>query len=175
MNIWLQFCEIFTKMSWVPAVLLIVGLVFMLVEVFVPGFGFFGITGILSIIAGIIVRIVNGLNVTQSVLMILLVILIFIAFNMIMVFSAKHGMLGHSGLFENKSSLATDYNKPNREIRKLVGRQGKTISPLNLGGKAKIRGRVYEVVSVSEYIEANTRIKVVEIKDNIIKVKKWFE
>ena len=56
----MEFAEIFTQMGWIPAVLLCVGLVFIIVEVFVPGFGFFGIAGTISIVAGIIVRIVQG-------------------------------------------------------------------------------------------------------------------
>lgn len=175
MNIWVQFCEIFTKMNWIPAVLLSVGLIFMLIEVFVPGFGFFGVTGIISIIAGIVVRIVNGLNVTQSVMMILLVIAVFALFGIIMVQSAKHGVLGRTGLFENKTSISTDYNEPDKAMRKLVGKTGKTVSPLNLGGKAKINGKIYDVISINSYIEPNTRIKVAEIKDNTIMVRKWFE
>ena len=62
-----------------------------------------------------------------------------------------------------------------KQLRKLVGKNGKTISKLDLGGKAKIKGKIYDVVSIANYIEANTRIKVVEIKNNTIMVRKWFE
>ena len=46
---------------------------------------------------------------------------------------------------------------------------------LNLGGKAKINGKIYDVVSRNSYIEDGAHIKVVEIKDNTIIVRKWFE
>ena len=68
----MEFVEIFTQMSWIAALLLIVGAVFMIIEVFVPGFGFFGIVGSLSLIAGIVVRICQGLDVTQSIALILI-------------------------------------------------------------------------------------------------------
>lgn len=171
----MEFVEIFTEMQWLPAMLLIVGLVMLIVEIFVTGFGFFGVSGILSLIAGVVVRICYGLNLTQSLMLILLVLCAFAIIVAIMVFGAKYGFLGKSGLFERGTTLSKDYNKAERGLRKLVGRSGKSISKLDLGGKAKIRGKIYDVVSISSYIEPNTNIKVVEIKNNTIMVRKWFE
>ena len=171
----MEFVEIFTQMSWVAAGLLIVGAVFLLVEVFVPGFGFFGITGTLAIIAGVIVRICQGLNVTQSIALGLFVLVFFVIATMVMVGSAKHGILGKTGLFERKSSLSEDYNKVSKQYRKLVGKSGKAITKIDLAGKAKIKGEIYDVMSINSYIEAGQHVKVVEIKDNTIMVRKWFE
>ena len=171
----MEFVQIFTGMHWVPALLLIVGLVMMVVEIFVSGFGFFGVTGILSLIAGVVVRICQGLNLTQSLTLILLVIGAMVLIVMIMVWGAQFGLLGKSGLFERGTTLSKDHNKVDRSIRKLVGKSGKALSNLDLGGQAKIRGKIYDVVSISSYIEKGSNIKVVEIKDNTIMVRKWFE
>ncbi len=171
----MEFAVIFTEMGWIPMLLLCIGMVFILVELFVPGFGFFGIAGGVSIVAGVIVRIVEGLNLMQSLVLILMVLGFCVLATLFLVFSAKHGVLGRSGLFETRSSLPTDYNKVSKRLKKLVGRSGKSVGVLNLGGKAKIKGRIYDVVSVNSYIEAGSNIKVVEIKDNQIMVRKWFE
>ena len=171
----MEFVEIFTQMNWIAAVLLIVGCVFFIVEIFLPGFGFFGITGLLSMVAGVVVRICYGLNLVQSLTLILLVVGAVGLCFMLMTFSAKYGILGKSGLFETKSSLPTNYNDVDRQLRKLVGKSGKAISKLDLGGQAKIRGKIYNVMSISSYIEAGSNIKVVEIKNNTIMVRKWFE
>lgn len=171
----MEFLEIFTEMHWVPALLLIVGLVLMVIELFVPGFGFFGISGTVSVVAGIIVRICFGLNLTQSLTLILMIIGIITILVMIMIWGAQYGILGKTGLFERRTTLDKDYNEPSRELKRLVGKSGKTISDLNLGGQAKIRGKIYDVVSISSFIEANKNIKVVEIKNNTIMVRKWFE
>ena len=166
---------IFTDMSWVSALLLILGAVFILIEVFVPGFGFFGITGILSVIAGVIVRICQGLNVEQSIALVLLVLGFFVVASFMFVFSAKYGLLGKTGLFERKTTLPSNYNKATRELRKLVGKSGKAVTKLALAGKAKIRGKVYDVVAINKMIDVGANIKVVEIRDNEILVRKWFE
>ncbi len=170
----MDFTLIFTEMSWIPAVLLCVGAIFIVIEVFMPGFGFFGISGSVLIVAGIIVRIIEGLSLLQSIMLILIVLLFFIVCFIFMVIGAKSGLIS-SSLFENSSTLSEDYNKVSKELRKLVGRSGKAISQLNLGGKAKINGKIYDVQSINSYIEPGSHIKVVEIKDNTIMVRKWFE
>lgn len=171
----MEFVEIFTNMSWIAAVLLIVGAIFIVVEVIVPGFGFFGVTGIISVVAGVVVRICQGLNWVQSLVLILLVLGCFLIGTIIMIISARFGILGTTGLFENGSTIDKNYNKAEKQIRKLVGKSGKTITTLNLAGKAKINGKIYDVVSINSFIEAGKNIKVVEIKDNSIMVRKWFE
>ncbi|MBR6778653.1 MAG: hypothetical protein IKM43_00655 [Clostridia bacterium] len=165
---------IFTQMSWVAAILLIVGVVLIGIEAFVPGFGFFGVGGTVSLIAGIIVRICQGLNVEQSMAFILLCLAVFIVFGLIFVFSARFGLFGRN-LFEKSSTLDKNYNVPERKIKKLVGKSGKAITDINLGGKAKIRGKIYDVQSLSSFIETGSNIKVVDIKNNILVVRKWFE
>lgn len=171
----MEFAEIFTEMSWIPMLLLCVGMVFIIVELFVPGFGFFGIAGGVSIIAGIIVRIVEGLDLMQSLVLILMVLGFFVVATLFLVFSAKYGILGRTGLFETRTSIPEDYNKVSKRLRKLVGKSGRAVGVLNLGGKAKIHGKTYDVVSINSYIEAGAHVKVVEIKDNQIMVRRWFE
>lgn len=171
----MEFVAIFTEMNWLPALLLIVGTVLLLVETFVPGFGFFGITGIISLVAGVIVRICQGLNLTQAIGLILIILGFFMVCSIYMVFSAKYGILGRTGLFETKASISKDYNEASRQLKKLVGKSGKAVTNLSLAGKAKINGKIYDVISLNSYIEKGSHIKVVEIKDNNVVVRKWFE
>lgn len=171
----MEFAVIFTEMSWIVGLLLILGLALTIAEIFIPGFGVFGILGICSTIAGVIVRICDGLNITQALTLIMITVGAFALLVMFMVFSAQHGTLGRSGLFERKSSLAKDYNETSREYRKLKGKSGKAITNLNLAGKAKIKGKTYDVVSLNSFIEKGSHVKVVEIRDNSIIVRKWFE
>lgn len=171
----MELTSIFTEMSWISGGLLCLGLLFVIVEVFLPGFGFFGVSGLVSLLAGIIVRIVEGLTIEQSFALILIVLGVIVVGSMLLVFSAKYGLLGKAGLVETKSSLAKNYDKPDKELKKLVGKSGKTISDLNLGGQAKIKGKIYDVQSMSSFIARGCNIKVVKIEDNTIMVRKWFE
>lgn len=171
----MEFVEIFSQMSWVVAVLLFVGLVFIFVEVLLPGFGFFGITGAASIVAGIVVRIIQGLNLLQSIVLILMVLGFFIICLMFMVFSAQHGILGRTGIFENSTTFSSRNKREAKELKRLVGKTGRASGVLNLGGKVKIRGTIYDAMSIKSFIEDNAHIKVVGVKDNMLLVRKWFE
>lgn len=171
----MEFVEIFTQMSWIVAALLFLGLVFIVVEVFLPGFGFFGITGALAIVAGVVLRICQGLNLLQSVVLILMVLAFFIVCLIFMIFSAQYGILGRTGLFENDNTFSNRGRKELKELKKLVGKSGRAVGVLNLGGRVKINGRFYEAVSVKSFIENNQHIKVVGVKDNTLLVRKWFE
>lgn len=171
----MEVAQIFTEMSWIVAVLLSVGAVFLIVEIFVPGFGFFGVSGSLSVIAGVVVRICQGLNLTQALALALIVLAVFVVFIIVMVFSARFGFLGRTGLFETGTSIPRSHRGEQKKIRKLIGKSGKAISNLSLAGKAKIKGKIYDVQSISSYIPSGAHIKVVSIEDNKIMVRKWFE
>ena len=101
----MEFAQIFTEMHWVPALLLILGVVLVIIEIFVPGFGFFGISGFGSLIAGVIVRICFGLNLSQSLALVLVVLGFLVLVIMFMIWGAQYGILGKTGLFERRTTL----------------------------------------------------------------------
>lgn len=171
----MEFVEIFSQMNWISAVLLFGGLVFIFVEVLLPGFGFFGISGSVALVAGVIVRIIQGLSLLQSIVLILMILVFFIICVIFMVFSAQHGILGRTGLFENSSTFNSRHNKDTKELKRLIGKSGRSVGVLNLGGKVKINGISYDALSIKSYIENNAHIKVVGVKDNTLLVRKWFE
>ena len=143
----MEFVEIFTQMSWVVIALLSVGAIFIIIEAFVPGFGFFGITGSVALIAGVIVRICDGLNATQSIALSLFVLVFFVIAGMIMVGSARYGLLGKTGLFERRTSIAEDYNEVSKKYKKLIGKSGKAIT---------ISGGSLYIYAGGDGIDANT-------------------
>ena len=60
MTFWQEFVYTFSDIGWLPAILLVLGLIFVIVELFVPGYGFFGITGGILVIAALIIRAYNN-------------------------------------------------------------------------------------------------------------------
>ena len=168
----MKFIQIFSQMHWSAMLLLIIGLIFMVIEMFIPDFGVFGVLGLVSLAAGVIVRICQGTTIGQALTLILIVVLLYCGCFGLMVRSAKHGALGKTGLFETKPTISTEYNQPNEDYLKLIGLTGRTITSLNFAGRARIQGKIYDVISESSFIEKNVEIKVVEIKDNTIIVKR---
>lgn len=171
----MEYAVIFTEMSWISALIIIVGLVLLTIEVFVPGFGFFGIAGLVTMGAGIVVRIFEGLDFLQAIWFVLTIVAGLLIMSFVVLVGGRRLVLGRTGIFENSTTISTHYNQVDRELKKLVGKTGKTVSKLDLAGKAKIKGKIYDVMSINSYIESGAHIKVVAIKNNTILVRKWFE
>ena len=49
-----EIAEIFTSMPWYIILPLCLGVVFLFIECFIPGFGFFGVSGLVCLVGGII-------------------------------------------------------------------------------------------------------------------------
>ena len=68
LTFWQELQIAFSDIGIVPAILLILGTIFIIVEIFEPGFGFFGIAGIILVLAGmavfrnVTVRIYRGIS-----------------------------------------------------------------------------------------------------------------
>lgn len=169
----MEFIEIFTQMHWVAWLLLGLGLLCMLIEIIIPDFGFFGTSGIVLLLAGVIVEIcMGGMTAFQVIMLILIVLVVYLSCIWLMIRSAKDGKLGKSGLFESRPTISQNYNVTKDSLKELVGKTGVAISELNMAGQAEIDGKIYDVVSEMAFIEKNSHIKVVKIKDNTIIVKK---
>ena len=168
----MKFIQIFSQMHWSAMLLLIIGMIFMIVEMFIPDFGVFGVLGLVSLAAGVIVRICQGTSVFQALTLILIVVLIYCGCFGLMIRSAQSGKLGKTGLFETKPTISTEYNQPNEDYLKLIGSTGRTTTDLNLAGRARIQGKIYDVVAESSFIEKGVEIVVIEVKDNTLFVKR---
>lgn len=169
-----EFIGIFSEMGWISGVLLTLGILFCIIEIFVPGVGFFGITGSISTIAGIIYRSIEGITFFQFVLLILLVVSLFVFALLCLIILIKIGAVSDKGLFSTSTALPRDYGN-NKEYKKLIGKIGKTISEMKLGGKVKIRGKIYEALSEQHYIPKNKYVKVVRLENSYVVVRRFWE
>lgn len=153
--------------------LLALGVLFNIVEAFVPGFGFFGITGILSFIAGIVLFIVDG----ASALMIFLLILgfaVFLAFVVLFIVeSAKFGLMSKSAISETRTAIPVDYSDERKNpFQVLMNKEGVVTKDCRPIGKAMFAGSEQEVISLDSWLEPGTRIKVQRIEGNRVFVRK---
>jgi len=161
--------------GWLEIILLVTGLVFILLEIFViPGFGAFGIIGGLCVIVSIVLA-------SQTFV---------IPHN-----SYQYGQLINSGVVLVISGIGMifvaaagarwvhDLNKPKdleliRETEKLAdyehlrGRFGETTTLLVPSGRAMIDGQLVDVTSDGDMIPAKTRIAVTDVRGYKIIVKK---
>lgn len=160
---WSDFLLLFAEMNAISAICLILGLVFVVAEIFQPGFGFFGITGLVLLIIGIVVRVVNygtanPMNLFFILVLIILIVLV-IAF-LIMLRSARKGLLAKSPIIEQSTAVPTGITEGTRDFSNLVGMIGVAKTALRPGGIVVINDVQYDVVSAGFFLDAGTTVKV---------------
>ncbi len=169
---WDEFVSLFTEMNLVPAILLILGLIFCIIEMFVPGFGVFGITGGICLLGGVVAKMLYGGTVTQLFILLFLIAIVLLIIFGIVVWSAKRGLLSRSPLILKETALPENYDQVDAKLEKLIGQEGITITVFRPQGTLQIGDKFYDAISIDEYLERGTRVKVVELQGSTLYVKK---
>lgn len=158
-------------MEWlVPIIVcMLVGVVLLLVEVFMPGFGIPGISGCALLGAGIIMTWIQfgakvGLGVTVVVLA-LLAILISIAMR-----SVAKGKLGKSEFVLNEDMSSEREEKD--DMLSLIGEVGEVSTVLRPVGVAEFECGRLNVMTEGEYIERGAKVKITRVDGTNVFVKK---
>ncbi len=160
-----DFVLLFTNMGLASMLLLIFGIIFMAVEMCIPGFGVFGVVGLIGLFGSIVARALEGANITQICVMIIICLVLVFIFFAVVSHSMQKGLLSKTGLVETGEAVKKGYKSKKEE---LVGKEGVTKSKCRPAGSVQIDGVIYDCVSEEKYIKANKKVKVVKIKDDNI-------
>lgn len=168
---WNEIISLFSGLSLIAVVLLLIGLIFFMVEVFVPGIGIFGVIGGLFTLGGIITKICLGATLNQMLVMLGFAVIVIILLFIILTISARVGLIKRSPFVQDKTSVPVGFAKV-KKYQKLIGKTGFAHSDFNPTGKITINSEIYEALSHGEFIEKNSKVKVIEVKGDRIYVKK---
>ncbi len=169
---WDEVVSLFTEMNVVPAILLTLGLILCIIEMFVPGFGAFGISGIVCLIGGIVAKMLYGGTVTQMFALIVIFAIILLIMFGIAVWSAKRGLISRSPMVLKETALPENYAEADKSLQKLKGKEGLTVTICRPFGTIQIDDKFYDASSVDEYLEKGTLVKVVEVEGDQIYIQK---
>jgi membrane-bound ClpP family serine protease len=148
--------------EWLAVILLILfGLGFIIAEIiFVPGTTLLGLFGLIFTIIGIIISYVSfGAGVGTMVLIISVGLGVGV-----LIYALKAGVWEKFAL---KGSIDGKVNEGEKEDLQ-VGEEGMTISSLRPMGKGEFKEKIYEVTTLGNYLTADTKIRIVSIKNNKI-------
>lgn len=150
-------------MESIALVFIIIGIVLLIAEIFVPSFGITGIFGIMAIIVGVIFTADTffGGMILFTIILALAILLMFIAYK---VFAKKGSPL----ILEE--SLKDDLSNVSLEF--FVQKEGVAVTPLRPAGSADIDGVRLDVLTRGEFIEKGSPIKVTSIQGKTIVVAK---
>ncbi len=159
-------------MEWLIPIIIcvLVGVVLLLVEVFMPGFGIPGISGCALLGAGIIMTWIQfgakvGLGVTV-VLLALLAILISVAMR-----SVAKGKLGKSKFVLNED-MSSEKDESSEDMRSLIGEVGEVSTVLRPVGVAEFECGRLNVMTEGEYIERGAKVIITRVDGTTVFVKK---
>lgn len=147
--------------------LLLTGLGLVIVEMFNPGFGIPGITGIILLIIGVAL---TAKNITEAIILVIIIlVLIGIAFILVL-HSASRGRLSKTLVLNDALSAEKGYHGTEL-MDEFLGKEGQAVTPLRPAGIAVIEGTKLDVVTEGEYIQANARVKVINVSGRRIVVR----
>lgn len=141
-------------------VLVVIGMILIVIEMIVPGFGAAGISGGIALIAGLAI----GSDSLAGAMFSLLIIVVVLAVTAVVIFrSALRGKLSRSPVVLNTAIESGSTDRADDEMKNLVGMRGVTSTPLRPSGIAVIDGRRIDVSSEAEFIDKDVEVEVVSV------------
>lgn len=147
---------------WI-SVLAVLGLVLILAEILMPGFGLFGIFGILSLLVVTILT-AQIYGVVAFFIMLIVLILLFTVF---ILFAKKSGLYNKVILHDKQDEQDFDESK----LEGLLGKTGVTQTTLRPFGTMDIDGSSVDVCSLGDFIDRGKTVKIVLISGKTVTVK----
>jgi membrane-bound serine protease (ClpP class) len=140
--------------------LLAAGLICLVVEMFIPGFGVFGIVGLILTAVSAVFAV---LYIPYGWIFVLLEVVLLSAIMYFMFkFMKKRQLHGHLIM---KDTLNDD-SPQIRDLQGFVGKEGTVRTVLRPFGEVDFNGVVMEATSSGPYLEKGVRVKVREIQEN---------
>jgi membrane-bound serine protease (ClpP class) len=163
--------------GWEELLIAAVGVALLVIElIFIPGFGLAGIAGILAIFTGLVMSMVGPGDTPQfiiqttgrvvfSILLALAALLVFMRF-------LPRMPIGRKLILDTALEAGQGFESAPASDHALIGKTGKTTTPLHPAGIAQIEGERIDVVSEGELIDAGELISVVRVDGNRVVVRR---
>ena len=137
-------------------IVLVIGILCMVAEIFIPSFGVAGGVGFLAMTVGIIMM---AQNFAQGLLY----------FAIMLVISVLFLILGYHFIGSSKIALKNNLNEDILpDYQRLIGKRGRSVTPLRPSGTIELEGERYDVLTKGEFIGANETVEVAAVENNRI-------
>ncbi|GMT48788.1 MAG: hypothetical protein IEMM0008_0327 [bacterium] len=161
--------------DWTALILFIVGIILIALELFViPGFGIVGVAGLISIVLSFVLAFMGssfdgeGLSLNTALLWVTAsLVTTIVSVIVIAKYLPKTNVFSKIALVEGKI-LSTSHTDSHKEV---LGKNGRTATPLRPSGIVIINDKRYDVVSTGGFIDRDVNVEVVEAEKGKIIVK----
>lgn len=154
--------------NFYPLAIFIFGCMFIVLEIFIPGFTVTGVIGILGYLTSINLAFSDY---RYGILAIIISIIINICFIKIM-FKKGYSFKGLTHLVLSTESNLKENKEEVNELEKQIGKGAKSISSLGPTGFVMINGLKYNAISYDGYLDNNLDLKVIAVKGRYLIVDK---
>ncbi|MDF2626625.1 MAG: hypothetical protein K0R39_456 [Symbiobacteriaceae bacterium] len=145
--------------DWLEVGLAFLGILLMVIEAFIPGFGVFGVGGLISVVASIFLS-VDSPKLATNYLMWTSIAFMFTLFALVRGLS-KRG-LGKALTLRQRHDEKS-YVPERADLSGLVGKEGRALSTLRPAGTAQFGTQRIDVVTEGEFIASGTTVKVIRV------------
>jgi membrane-bound ClpP family serine protease len=160
------FFSIFSGIGTLPAILFIIGLILLIAEMFMPGFGIAGGTGLVLLVIAILL---TAKNAGDAMIMFGLLILLVGGVLAVILWSAKRGKLHKKLILWSADKREAGFSAtPDNSA--LVGKTGVAVTILRPSGTGEFDGDRLDVVTEGAFIKAGTRILIIKAEGRRIVV-----
>jgi membrane-bound serine protease (ClpP class) len=156
--------------GWESILLFVVGLVLIFLEIFLPG-GIIGIFGVVSMLTGLILA-AGSLSGILIAISIAIIVTIIGSYFFIRSFG-YNGPFKRLVLFDSTSSEQGYLS--HKERVDLIGKTGKTLTPLRPSGTVRIDDELIDVVTEGSYIRNDAVVKIIKVNGGRVVVRLFEE
>ena len=150
--------------------LLVLGLVLILIELFLPG-GILGFLGAAALIAALIIAFRQSQTTGAIFLAIIIIVVPILVITGLKIFPKT--FVGKRVILKPTTETSDQRGAPgviNHDYAALINQNGKTVTPLRPSGIIEINGERYSAVAEGEMINPDTNVTVIRIQGNSIVV-----
>lgn len=155
--------------NWPAIVCIIIGIILVVIEMHIPGFGVPGIAGVILLVVGIVMF---SNSVLEALILVIIILAILGAAIVIVYKSASAGKLSKNLILNDSLEKNDQGSFPSEDkLGCSVGSEGKALTILRPAGSADFNGVKVDVISDGEFIPENALVVVTRIEGKKIIVK----
>ncbi len=162
------FFSFMENLTFLPALLLVIGTIMFSVEMFVPGFGVFGTSGIVCYLIAILL---TAKDIFQFLAMLVLLLALLAVLTTITLVLVSKGKIPSKMILKDSIDGVSVGQPTNQDMEMYVGMVGTALSTLRPSGTCDINGVRLDVLTEGEFIEIGTKVIVTKIDEGHIIVK----
>lgn len=153
----------------IALLLYVAGLVLVVVEAHIPGFGVPGISGVICLLIGVYI-IADGDFIRASIYF--LGTIVFVAAGLWVLYNTGYGRKHLRSFFLLENQSREQGYVSNEIYDELIGMEGVVATPLRPAGAIVIANKKYDAVSDGEFIEKDEKIRISHVEGRKILVKR---